>query len=229
MKYFLAIALLVLMPWTAHAAGNTVTFTSVPPTETAALKSGDPILIYATIDNKTKDPITYTLSFTASQKTIGTKVTTIPGYTQQAASITWKLPAEATEVTASITTATDKNKKALSALVGTIGTVTISPVVEPTLPALTGVKGFFGKYVAMFESWRVRQAEYFTHLKAQSKQQAGETTINDVANYLQPDAPTAPGQVADTPKAMDDGYSKAYLTLLYASAGESFFGHKTSR
>lgn len=222
--FILALALFV--PATTHAleANQSVWFTSVPTVsgEELAAKIGDPILIYANLKNTTKDPITYTLSFVANEKVIGTKTTTVPGYTEQAASIEWKMPQTSTVVTASITKALDKNKKEIATLKATIGTVTVAPVLE--MPKVA-VKGFVGKGLNYIENFRLKNLAYFTALKAKVRQELGGVTIDQVSSLIRTETTVAPGQTAPATQ-VEDRNTTRYVVFIYATAGESFFAHK---
>lgn len=229
MKYFLSIILtLVLMvPHGVSAANDTVWFSPVPSETAAVLKVGDPVLVYAKVNNVIADPITYVLAFTTADATIGTKVVTIAGYTGQDVSIKWTMPATSTLVTATIAKATDKNKKELKALVGPIGTATVG--VAPQLPKITPIKGWVGDIVGYLESFRLKQLAYFTTLKQEADIVLTRTTVKDVTDFLKPESPTPSG----TPETIvqvekkDNGTSMGYVKLVYASGGKAFFGHKT--
>ncbi len=233
MKKILSIVLAVLLVpqsvWAIVAPDtSTVWFKSVPTAtgQELAPKIGDPILIYTAITNDTKDSITYTLSYGASEKTIGTKTTTIPGYTEQAPSFAWTIPQTPTTVTATITKAIGKDKKQLPALTGVVGSVLISVNPSTPMPEIGAqAKGFIGKGIAFVEAFRLRQLEYFTKLKVRNKDILGETTVNDISGLLQPEVPAVPGGETPPPQ-IKDAQTMQYLTLLYATAGQSFFGHR---
>lgn len=208
--------------------GKPVWFTGVPNADgtIATPKSGDDILIYARLNNTTKDPIIYTVNFTTVAEPVGSKTVTIPGYTQQSVSIEWMMPDAPFIVTAKVTKATDKNKKEIISLKDTlIGTVALSNKSE--LPKLDGVKGFFNKTITKIEVWRVKQHEYFTNLKKLSQGVLGTTTLKDVSEVFKPDATTL-GEESVVPIIQNpNGKTVEYAKLVYATMGEYYFGHKT--
>lgn len=216
---------MVFVPTSLHAAGDTVWFSAVPSETPSKLNVGDPILVYAKLNNVIADPITYVLAFTTVEKTIGTKVVTVAGYTGQDVSIKWVMPATSTTVTATIAKATDKNKKELKALVGPIGTATVGVVAEG--PDITPIKGWIGGVVGYLESFRIQQLVYFTTLKQEADVVLTRTTVKDVTDLLQPESPdaTSTGTTVQVEKK-DNGTSLGYLKLIYATSGKAFFGHK---
>lgn len=228
MKTFLMSVLLVLMiAVPAHAAESKVWFTPMPGKESVTLATGDPILIYAKLNNVLKDPVTYVLAFTAGEKAIGTKVVTLAGYTGQETSVEWKMPETSTEVQVVIAKATDKNKKELKALIGPVGSVTVGVPPATTGVNLGPVKGWVGDVVATLETFRTTNLAYFTKLKDEAKEVLSRTTIKDVGDLLQPETPT---QSATDPNPQveqkDNGTTLGYLKLMYATAGKAFFAHK---
>lgn len=228
MKYLLSLFLVLalILPSRAHAVTETVWFTQVPSDTPSKLAVGDPILVYAKVNNVIKDPVTYVLAFTTADKTIGTKVVTVPGYTGQEVSIPWTMPATSTVVTATIAKATDKNKKELKALVGTIGTATVGAV--PQGPDITPIKGWVGSIVVKLEGFRVAQLEYFTTLKDEASTVLSRTTIKDVTNLLQPESPNQTTTEANVQvEKKDNGTTMGYVKLVYATAGKALFASKT--
>jgi hypothetical protein len=227
MKYFFSLLLVVVLATSAYAADAKVWFTPMPGKEPVSLTTGDPILIYAKLDNVLKDPVTYVLAFTVGEKTIGSKVVTLAGYTAQDTSVEWKMPETSTDVLVTVAKATDKNKKELKALAGPIGTVTVGVPVATTQLDLGPVKGWVGDLVSALEAWRVKQSEYFTALKDEAKEVLSRTTIKDVGDLLQPETPTQSATDANPQvEQKDNGTTLGYLKLIYATAGKAFFGHK---
>jgi hypothetical protein len=228
MKYILSLLFVVgiVVPVYTYAAADTVWFSPVPSETASVLKVGDPILVYAKINNVIADPVTYVLAFTTADTTIGTKVVTVAGYSGQDVSIKWIMPATSTTVTATIAKATDKNKKELKALIGPIGTASVS--VAPQGPDITPIKGWVGDIVGYLESFRTTQLAYFTTLKSEADVVLTRTTVKDVTNLLQPETPTSTPETTVQVEKKDNGTSLGYAKLVYATAGKAFFGHKAA-
>lgn len=223
-KIFLTFLFVLLFAGVAHAS-ETVWFTPVPPQTVDNLKAGDDILLYASINNAAKDTITYTVAFSAVDKTIATKTVGISGYSAQSISVPWKMPRDEVVVRAAITKAIDKNKKEIASLKGEIGTVAVTKVVTPELPKLDGIKGVLGTWLAKVETWRVAQADHYGALVKQAKGELGQTTVQDITNYLQPDPPVQQTEQQYASKESDE-HAKNSVQLIYASALQSFFAHK---
>lgn len=228
MKYVLSLFLILalILPARAHAAAETVWFTQVPSDTPSKLLVGDPILVYAKVNNVTKDPVTYVLAFTTTDKTIGTKVVIVAGYSNQEISIPWSMPTTSTVVTVSIAKATDKNKKELKALIGPIGATTVGAIVEG--PDITPIKGWIGTVIVRLEGFRVAQLQYFTALKEDASSVLSRTTIKDVTNLLQPESPSQNTTDAHVQvEKKDNGTTMGYVKLVYATAGKALFANKT--
>lgn len=228
MKYIISFILFIalIVPVGVYAVSETVWFTPVPSDTPSKLNVGDPILVYAKLNNVTAGPITYVLAFTTADKTIGTKVTTVSGYTGQEVSIEWTMPATSTVVTVAIAKATDKNKKELKALIGPIGTATIGAV--PQGPDITPIKGWVGNIVVKLEGFRVAQLQHFTTLKDEASTVLSRTTIKDVTNLLQPESPNQTTSDANVQvEKKDNGTTMGYVKLVYATAGKALFASKT--
>jgi len=227
MKYFLAclLTLLLVVPTSLRAADENVWFTPIPSETPSQLNPGDPILIYAKINNVIADPVTYVLAFTAGDKTIGTKVVTIAGYTGQDVSVQWTMPEVSTPVSATVAKATDKTKKELKALIGPIGSVTVG--VAPKEIDIGPIKGWVGDMVSDLERFRLRQLKYFTARKELANEVLSRTTIKDVQDLLQPEPSVETATVSEVKvEKKDNGTTVGYLKLMYATIGKAFFAHK---
>lgn len=233
MKYIFSSILLAVLVVPAlvlaQTEENKVWFTGVPDAvgATAAPNKGDDILIYARLNNTTKDPIMYTVTFSTVPESIGTKTATVPPYTEQSVSIQWLMPEAPLIATATITKALDKNKKEIVSLKDTvIGTVSLSN--SPDLPKLSNVKGFFNKALVGLESWRLKQLDYFTKLKKDNESVLGTTTLKDVSDVFKPEVPATPREeesAVDVEKP--DRRTMDYVKLVYATMGQYYFAHKT--
>ncbi len=224
MKKFIAVFLLTLIvASTSFAQDARVWFTSLPDNASETLKAGDDILLYAKLGNTTKDAITYTVLFKTADKTIATKAATVSGFTEQSISVPWKMPEMNTLVTAEVTKAVGVDKKSIAALVGPIGSVTVTNVKQIELPDTSRVKQFINTLVAHLETFRLKQLQYFTKLKAEADVVLERTTVKDVANLLQPETP---GSTESETLTEDKGNFVGYAKLAYASIGKAFFGHR---
>lgn len=223
----MSVLLVLMIAVPAHAAESKVWFTPLPGKETITLAPGAPILIYAKLTNALKDPVTYVLAFTAGDKTIGTKVVTLAGYTAQDTSVEWKMPETSTVVTATIAKASDSSKKELKALAGPIGSVTVGvPDLAKELN-MGPIKGWVGGIVGTLEAFRVKELVYFTDLKDEAKEVLGRTTIKDVGDFLQPETPMQSATGANPEiEQKDEGTTMGYLKLVYATIGKAFFAHR---
>ncbi len=129
-----------------------------------------PITLHALVYNNQAVDATVVVSFSTPAGKIGEVSDTIAKQTAKTVSIAWKMPAKGTVVTAAVTKATDKNKKALAPLVGTIGTVTVATAPTPliggkTIPGLKQVKAWFGPLLDSIEKFREGETVKFEHLR----------------------------------------------------------------
>lgn len=226
---FLSIVAFVTIVIPAYAA-STVWFTPIPGKEKVSLASGDPILVYAKLENTSKDTITYVLSFDAEGKTIGTKVISVQGYSGQDVSVTWTMPADPVLVSVTVAKATDIHKKAVSSLVGPVGSVqvggTSAPVSEFDVGTLTG---WTGRVLTTLESFRTKELTYFTALQKDAQVVLGRTTIKDVSTLLQPETKTtSPTSTTPVVEKKDMGTTWGYAKLVYATLGKALFANKTT-
>jgi hypothetical protein len=228
MKKIAAIILLLLCipSYTFAATEQKDVWFDVAPGQsgsTSTMMVGGDILIYARINNLTKETITYSVSFSVDGAVIGTRVAPVPGYAQMAVSIPWILPEKSTEVTAIITKAVDKDKKELENLVGTIGTVTLTNAAVIVAPDISSVRGFTGTVVTKVEAFRLKELQYFSALLIKSRGVLATTTLKDVSTMLQPDP--APAVVVPEKKSNQIG---GYAQLIYATGGKALFSHKAT-
>jgi len=228
MKTFLVSLFVVLsLVVPVFAEEEPVWFTPLPGKEILLTAPGDPILVYAKLNNISSEPVTYVLAFIAGEKAIGSKVVTLSAYTAQDVSIQWKMPEARTEVIVTIARATDKNKKELKALAVPIGAVMVS-LPEPKSEFTFGpIKEWVREMIDTLETFRIKKLEYFTRLKIEAKVVLSRTTLKDVDNLLQPETQTQ-SATDPTPQVeqKDNGTTLGYVKLAYVTIGKALFANK---
>ncbi len=187
---------------TAHAAAPlpsaAVWFTP------ADAKAGETVTLNALVYNNEKVDATVTLSFSAPDAKIPAVTAAIPAQTAKTISTDWKMPAQNTVVTATVTAAADKNKHSLPSLLGVVGTVTVGNAPAPLIsgvsfPGSSQLNAWFAPFLGKIEAFRKKEAATFTALRDKTKK---AVTSN-------------PSEVLHHPAL--------YGTLLYASAAATMF------
>ncbi|GEM_PF-2327386 len=172
MKKILSVVIIFLSLTTVVSAAATVPNTSVWFTPSTA-KVGETIALNALVYNNQSVDATVVVAFS----NVSSATALIPAQTAKTVSVSWKLPAKNTSVTATVTSAVDKNKKSIPSLVGLIGTIDVGPSVDiivPTsnlsFPGSTVISKWITPLLSNIEAYRSKQAIYFSaerdHAKA---------------------------------------------------------------
>lgn len=207
-----AFLLFFLLPFKTFAAAT------LPSTNVwyipADVSAGTVINLNALVYNNQPTDATVTVTFKTSKATIGVETATVPVQTAKTITAQWTMPSVATAVTASVTAATDKNKKTLSPLLGTLGTIMISPTassVQPVAVSSSQFTNWVKPWLTKVEAFRLEQATGYTTLRDKTRLALGIT----------PGETKAPVTDAIPPLKVDNPLQ--YLTLIYATAMAAFF------
>jgi hypothetical protein len=173
--------LIVFISATSSAlAAATVPNTSVWFTPSTAA-AGEAISLNALVYNSQSFDATVNVAFATADQNVGTVSELIPAQTAKTVTLAWKMPAQDTSITATVSSATDKNKKAVPALVGTIGTIIVGPnVATPAVPSVSfpdssQISAWFAPILASIDAYRAKEATHFISLRDQSKAVVGTT------------------------------------------------------
>jgi hypothetical protein len=213
MKKIVAFIFVMLMSIGAHAFAVAEVPKSSVWFEPSDAKAGESIQLNALVYNNQTVDAKVTVVFSNSAGTIGTTSATVTKATAKTLSVSWKMPAKSTVVTAKVTAAVNGANKSLPALIGELGTVTVgatAPLITTpdfSFPGSAKIKAWFGPLFTKIDAWRVEQRDNFQELKAYSQKKVDVKVDATDKNA----ASKALGNPVD------------YLVLAYASAGYTLF------
>jgi hypothetical protein len=169
----------------AHAAASlpatSVWFT--PPTATA----GTLITLNALVYNNQTADATVTVTFTTPADTIGTVTALVPAQTAKTLSYDWKMPSSSAIVTATVTTAINKQKKSLPGLLGVLGTVSVAATPTPLIngisfPGSTAITAWLTPALTQVEAFRAKEAIQFSNQRDAVKKTLGTSVSEAFGN-----------------------------------------------
>lgn len=203
-----------------------------------------PITLNALVYNSSASTALMTVEFSVDGASIGSVVLTIPKETAKTAQIAWTQPSAQTSITVAVIKAVSSAGKPVPALVGTVGEVTVTTALamnaqKMQYPWSGKVSGVLSSAVAFLEPFRTAQAKKYATLRDTVKARIGIEVANQVGSQVTkiltpeiPAAPNIPGVATSTATqgarigTVDNPFD--YVTLVYATALASTFGHKAA-
>jgi hypothetical protein len=196
----------------------------------AGAVAGSTITLNALVYNNQSVDATVTVVFSSPVSTVATVTKTVAAQSAATVSVDWKMPVTNTVVTATVSTALDKNKKALPALVGSIGTVIVgnspTPVITTlTFPGSTQLNAWFNPLLSQIEAFRAKEAINFTAARNTARVKLGLTAVPPPILTV----PETPAPAVDIVHSSQGAASIAlgnpgqYFTVLYTTALASLF------
>ncbi len=217
--------LLLVLPTGAFAAPT-------PPAQSVWIvpenpKKGTTAELNALVYNKSTKSVTVSVLFSIPDDEIETISATIAPATAKTITALWDVAEGTQQITASVISAVDSNKKTVPELLGVVGTVTIGK----TSSVETTLRGILGNVFSIIDPWRQKQAQHFTTLRDAAREKVGVKSIKEAYDTfapLPPEVPAAPGDTKeDTVADLALGYEAipigAYITLIYATALATIF------
>lgn len=192
--------------------------------EPATANVGDAVTLNALVYNNQTSDATVTVAFSETAGTIATTTATISAGTAKTVSASWKMPAQSTEVTATVTSAVTATKKSLPGLIGKIGTVTVTgTVVTPNavsgiIPGSKQINAFFAPIITKIELFRLQEVTYFKNLKATSQASVDQAAKKAAVLDPAPDDKNTASEAAGNPFA--------YIPLAYATVALALFANQ---
>lgn len=222
-KKFLAltITLILLISSYAFAAAEAPqSFWITPPDA----KVGDDVVLNAFVYNNSIQDVTVTVAFTNGADNIQSSTVVVPKETGKTVTAKWIVSDSNAQLSASVTSAIGKDKKHVSNLEGNLGSVSIGGNVA-TVSTDFFSDGFFKGVLASIENFRQTQADRYTKLRDITKVIVEKPGVDQVEKFLAPDY-SDKVTMTDSSTEIKNFPGQDSVTLVFATAAASFFGHR---